>query len=281
MNNDALNYQVPEISTVKCSSYFKSTPLGKWSVHGYAQHAQLKNSSVRKFGKSSEQFRNEIENIKKSEETPSDVKRVLNSILPKKQLLSMCPSNENSELSTVTQVRKPTTSDKGKERAESMFNSATQNEAMSSNRSENTAVQSKISVLNKGKRKANEIEENSELQISVPPDDSDALDSLFKNPLSTPVASLPPFEFRRLVYIYGSKALSKTFYMEDAFALENLIREFSPTTLGEQLDGMSAKLAMTIDLSNIIQVNALKLSLLSETRQTEEYFIGKMSLSIG
>lgn len=49
--------------------------------------------------------------------------------------------------------------------------------------------------------------------------------------------------------------------MTDAFALGNLIRIFNPTTLGEQLDVMSAKLAMAIDPSNIIQVNALKLSL--------------------
>lgn len=43
--------------------------------------------------------------------------------------------------------------------------------------------------------------------------------------------------------------------------MENLIKAFDPTTLGEQLDVMSAKLAMSIDLSNIMQVNALKLSL--------------------
>lgn len=49
--------------------------------------------------------------------------------------------------------------------------------------------------------------------------------------------------------------------MADAFAVENLIKVFNPTTLGEQLDVMSAKLAMVIDLSNIMQVNALKLSL--------------------
>ncbi|KAG2201000.1 hypothetical protein INT47_006544 [Mucor saturninus] len=78
---------------------------------------------------------------------------------------------------------------------------------------------------------------------------------------SPPVPSLSPSEFRRLVYIYGSKALSRTFYIVDAFAVENLIQVFNPTTLGEQLDVMSAKLAMSIDLSNIMQVNALKLSL--------------------
>jgi hypothetical protein len=55
--------------------------------------------------------------------------------------------------------------------------------------------------------------------------------------------------------------LSKTFYITDAFALESLIKVFNPAALGEQLDVMSAKLAMAIDPSNIIQVNALKLSL--------------------
>jgi hypothetical protein len=89
MNNNTLNYQVPENSTIKCSSYFKSTPLSKWSVHGYAQHAQLENSCVKKFGKSSEQFYNALDDIRKSEETPSDVKRVLNSILPKVNALSL------------------------------------------------------------------------------------------------------------------------------------------------------------------------------------------------
>lgn len=81
-------------------------------------------------------------------------------------------------------------------------------ESTGSNRSENTAAQSKMPALNKGKRKATEIEESSELQIPVPPDDSDALDSLFKNPLSTLVPSLSPSEFRSFVYIYGSKAVS-------------------------------------------------------------------------
>ncbi|KAK4511389.1 Protein phosphatase [Mucor velutinosus] len=49
--------------------------------------------------------------------------------------------------------------------------------------------------------------------------------------------------------------------MADAFALEKLIQAFNPTTLDEQLDVMSAKLAMAIDLSDITQVNTLKLSL--------------------
>ncbi|KAG0745152.1 hypothetical protein G6F57_002113 [Rhizopus arrhizus] len=92
-----------------------------------------------------------------------------------------------------------------------VLNSLASNEnsdSSGSNKSENTAAQSNISVLNKGKRKATEIEEGSELQIPVSHDDFDALDSLFKNPLSTPVPSLSPSEFRRLVYIYGSKAVS-------------------------------------------------------------------------
>ena len=55
--------------------------------------------------------------------------------------------------------------------------------------------------------------------------------------------------------------MSKTFYITDAFALESLIKVFNPAAFGEQLDVMSAKLAMAIDPSNIIQVNALKLSL--------------------
>lgn len=81
-------------------------------------------------------------------------------------------------------------------------------DSSASNISENTAAQSKMPALNKGKRKATEIEEDSELQIPVPPDDSDALDSLFKNPLSTPIPSLSPSEFRNLVYMYGSKAVN-------------------------------------------------------------------------
>ncbi|KAG2220200.1 hypothetical protein INT45_005373 [Circinella minor] len=54
---------------------------------------------------------------------------------------------------------------------------------------------------------------------------------------------------------------TKTFYVTNAFNVENLIKAFNPTTLGEQLDIMSVKLVMAIDLSNIMQVNALKLSL--------------------
>lgn len=49
--------------------------------------------------------------------------------------------------------------------------------------------------------------------------------------------------------------------MANAFAVENPIKVFIPTTLGEQIHVMSAKLAMVIDLSNIAQANALKLLL--------------------
>lgn len=92
-----------------------------------------------------------------------------------------------------------------------VLNSLASNEnsdSSGSNRSENTAGQSNISAPNKGKRKSTEIEEVSELQIPISHDDFDALDSLFKNPLSTPVSSVSPSEFRRLVYIYGSKAVN-------------------------------------------------------------------------
>lgn len=49
--------------------------------------------------------------------------------------------------------------------------------------------------------------------------------------------------------------------MKDSFNLQQLIDSFVPRTPGGQLDMMSAKLTMSIDLSNVIQVNALKLSL--------------------
>lgn len=88
MNNKALNYQVPESSTIKCSSYFKSTPLSRWSVHGYVEYVQLESYYVKKVQKSSEQFYIELETIRKSEETPSDAKRLLNSILPKVNALN-------------------------------------------------------------------------------------------------------------------------------------------------------------------------------------------------
>ncbi|KAI9486911.1 MAG: hypothetical protein EXX96DRAFT_551092 [Benjaminiella poitrasii] len=126
----------------------------------------------------------------------------------------------------------------------------------------NTGAKSEVSVPYKQKRKATEMEESSELNIPVVPSDgSDALDNLFKNPLPTPIPSLAPSEFRRLVYHYGSKALSKILNMADVVVLENFIQVFKPTTLGEQLDIMSAKLAIAIDLSKIMEVNALKLSL--------------------
>jgi hypothetical protein len=99
----------------------------------------------------------------------------------------------------------------GSGNASLVLNSLASNENLDSsgsNRSENTTAQSKTPVLNKGKRKAIEIEENSELQIPVPLDDSNTLDNLFKNPPSTPVSSLSSSEFRRLVYIYGSKAVN-------------------------------------------------------------------------
>lgn len=83
MNNNTLNYQVPESSAIKCPSYFKSTPISRWSVHDYTLHAQLESPSVKKAGKFSEQFYNALETIKNSNETPSDVKRLLNSIIIK------------------------------------------------------------------------------------------------------------------------------------------------------------------------------------------------------
>jgi hypothetical protein len=44
---------------------------------------------VKKYGKSSEQLYNELGDIRKGEETPSDVKRILNSILPKVNALNL------------------------------------------------------------------------------------------------------------------------------------------------------------------------------------------------
>ncbi|KAG1139758.1 hypothetical protein G6F37_011559 [Rhizopus arrhizus] len=296
-----------------------------------------------------------LEDIRKSEETASNVKRVLNSILPK---MKASKPKEVVQVKIKNKYTQCAVSNSGN--ASLVLNSLASNENSDSS----------------GSNKS-EIEEGSELQIPVSHDDFDALDSLFKNPLSTPVPSLSPSEFRRLVYIYGSKAvslsdkityvasvrmrqrssgldssdgstyywkrpsdllqhrdlkfivkhrasklmimnsdvcqhnlnttprdtmkyynfdwsyktkstvawldshqenyindwsaqspdfnsiehLSKTFYITDAFALESLIKAFNPAVLGEQLDVMSVKLAMAIDPSNIIQVNALKLSL--------------------
>ncbi|KAK4511388.1 uncharacterized protein ATC70_012603 [Mucor velutinosus] len=73
-----------------------------------------------------------------------------------------------------------------------------------SNRTEITAVPSKMPAPNNGKRKATEVEESSELQTPLPLDDSDVLDSLFNNPLSAPIPSFSPSEFRSLVKVYTS-----------------------------------------------------------------------------
>ncbi|KAI9478270.1 MAG: hypothetical protein EXX96DRAFT_539383 [Benjaminiella poitrasii] len=51
--------------------------------------------------------------------------------------------------------------------------------------------------------------------------------------------------------------------LSDTFDLENIIKTFKPTTRTEQVDTMSAKLALPIDSSDIAQVNAVKPSLSS------------------
>ncbi|KAG0175478.1 hypothetical protein DFQ30_006671 [Apophysomyces sp. BC1015] len=88
--------------------------------------------------------------------------------------------------------------------------------------------------------------QNCEHDTLVQPHDSNVFTSLFEDTHSTLLPSLSPAEFRKAVYAYGTN---------------ELISSYTPTTLGEQLDVMSAKLAMAIDLSDIAQVNALKLSL--------------------
>ncbi|KAI7860607.1 hypothetical protein BDC45DRAFT_601261 [Circinella umbellata] len=88
------------------------------------------------------------------------------------------------------------------------------------------------------------------------------IDSIFsEDTVPAPVPSPTPTDFRKAVYGYGVKALSKEFFVEGRFILQKLLNSFVPRTLKEQLDAMSAKIIMSIDLSNVIQVNALKLSL--------------------
>lgn len=79
MDNKILEYQVPQDANIDCPPYFRSTPLSQWSVYDYMQYE----GSGKKLGKLSEQFYNALETIQNSEGTPNDVKRLLNSTLPR------------------------------------------------------------------------------------------------------------------------------------------------------------------------------------------------------
>ncbi|KAI8967740.1 hypothetical protein BDF20DRAFT_1004608 [Mycotypha africana] len=188
MNNNNMNYQVPNSSAIKCSSYFKFTPLSKSCVDGYALYAQSEGSSVKKFGKYSELFHNELRSIRNNKETPSSVKRFIDSILQKfpkpTKLLQLALKTD-----TLIVLYPP------QEMRVSFLTH--QHQTRNSNSSDLT------------------ISENVATHTKAP----------------------------------------------DAFTLNNLFQDFKPITLGEQLDVMAAKLALSIDLSDIVQVNALKLSL--------------------
>lgn len=87
----------------------------------------------------------------------------------------------------------------------------------SSSRADNTSTQSRPTTPNKGKRKATDMEETAEPQTTPEPelleepeeiDEPDIMDSLFRDSISFPAPSLPSSEFRKLVYMYGTKAVS-------------------------------------------------------------------------
>ncbi|KAG0183705.1 hypothetical protein DFQ28_001191 [Apophysomyces sp. BC1034] len=95
-------------------------------------------------------------------------------------------------------------------------------------------------------------------------------------PQKTP-EPITPKDFRKAVYEAGVKVLNKQLSLQDASDLRKLLNNFTASdSLGEQLDVMSANLALKINLSEIHQVNALKLSLSrivdTVNSQTEKIF---------
>ncbi|KAF7722249.1 hypothetical protein EC973_003499 [Apophysomyces ossiformis] len=72
--------------------------------------------------------------------------------------------------------------------------------------------------------------------------------------------SADPSKFRELVFGYSMKTTSGNFSMQDAADLQALINTFKPTTIGQKLDMMAAKL-LSSDLTDVYNLNALKLAL--------------------
>ncbi|KAI9492506.1 hypothetical protein BDB00DRAFT_909763 [Zychaea mexicana] len=86
--------------------------------------------------------------------------------------------------------------------------------------------------------------------------------ALASNELQKTPEPITPKDFRKAVYEAGVKVLNKQLSLQDASNLRKLLNNFTASdSLGEQLDVMSANLALKINLSEIHQVNALKLSL--------------------
>ncbi|CAO3646841.1 unnamed protein product [Mucor hiemalis] len=101
----------------------------------------------------------------------------------------------------------------------------------------------------------------------------DEIDSFFNPPPASTSSSnsnpdqfanrlaLSAWRFRHDVYALGVKKLSNTFTVADKERLNEMVNIFIPTTLGEKLDMCSARMILSMNIDNAIEVNALKLSL--------------------
>ncbi|KAL9545353.1 hypothetical protein PS6_008268 [Mucor atramentarius] len=237
---DADDYRTPYEGEDKYLLYFSDAPLKLWKYYDFERHFQaLPIPPSKKTLISS--YKRCLSQIKNNKKTPSFVKESIQTLLQ-----DVAPSAASTSTSTTYNIHQGPSS---------IVNYGSSNTISTSNSEIRPTTQSTGS--SKLKRPFSEIDKRDQDNEVRP------IDSLFndEDTSSTPAPPPSPKEFRKAVYAYGVKALSKEFLVEDNCNLQQLINSFSPRTLGEQLDVMSAKLIMSMDQSNSTHVNALKLSL--------------------
>ncbi|KAI9486504.1 MAG: hypothetical protein EXX96DRAFT_549303 [Benjaminiella poitrasii] len=246
MNAD--DYQTAYEGEDKYLLYFSQAPLKFWKYHDFERHFQaLPIPPSKKTLISS--YKLCLAQIKDNKKTLPYVKEKIETLLK-----DLTTNSSSACASTTYHINQGSSS---------VVNYGSNNTISTSNSDIITEKQNSSNSIPKHKRAFGDVDDEQQFahkrkqETPVRP-----IDFIFSEETnSIPVPSPTPAEFRKAVYAYGVKALSKEFFMEDSFNLQQLINSFGPRTLGEQLDTMSAKLLMSIDLSNVIQVNALKLSL--------------------
>ncbi|OBZ90652.1 hypothetical protein A0J61_01301 [Choanephora cucurbitarum] len=258
MNVD--DYQTAYEGKDKYLLYFSQAPLKFWKYHDFERHFQaLPIPTSKKTLISS--YKLCLAQIKDNKKTPPYVKEKIKTLL---EDLTTDPSSACA--STTYHINQGPSS---------VINYGSNNTISTSTSDIITKKQNSNSSISKHKRAFGDVDDEQQF-VQKRKQDTPVrpVDFIFSEETnSIPVPSPMPAEFRKGVYAYGVKALSKDFFVEDSFNLQQLIDSFLPRTPGEQLDMMSAKLTMSIDLNNIIQVNALKLSL----SRTVDFVNGKIA----
>ncbi|KAI8334210.1 hypothetical protein BC941DRAFT_482354 [Chlamydoabsidia padenii] len=233
--NSPDNYQHITNASGDYWNFFSETPLKDWTYSAFRQYYPGPSNK-----KSLSIYRYRLELIKNSKVTPQPVMDKIDSILKKDDtsLLDAAVGttiniNQGSSLSFA-----------------SVINYGHSTTISTPGSSTATAQQNDLHSKSNLKRPFEQTNE------------SNGLNDFFEGAMSTLEAAMSPAEFRKTIYAYGTKALTKeSLSLNDVRILNMMVSSFKPTTLGQQLDAMAGKLSSSITLNNIVDVQALKMCL--------------------